>query len=647
MGVALLVLAGACGLVLTYLSSYPWRLELRIAASAPLGFATAALFAWLLSIPTGMTTLSVSLAAIPLALLLVACALSTRAVGRFTADWTEASLRWRTPSIAPLAILIAISAPFFIRFFMDVIKVDASGLSLGSLGTRYDWPFHLGLANYASSAAHLFPPASPWYAGSNLAYPFLPDFFSGALNQLGLGILASIPLVSAVLCVSLMVIFYEVARIITGRPWVGLLAALLFFCGGGLGFFTLFFDVVPTDSGVGGWLGGVIGRISADLVPTFTAYQTQGIWWFNPTLAQLIAQRNTQFGWPLGLLVIGLLWVGWSRKNERELLLAGVLLGLMPMFHLNFYVDILIFAAGVACLTISQWRGWLKFFVPALALGIPPALMLLPNVPNRVSFLAFQLGWMSSPESRGVLAIANHDAATFWLANLALLIPLAVLPFLFRSWAPPRVRTFLAPAWLLFVLPNVLRLSPLEWDNSKWLVFWAMMASVMGAITIYWLFRKGRVWVVLASLILVVQVTSGGLDLYRAAAEIQTYPMLSPDGLATAQWARDSTPHDSLFLTYWNDRSPILMMGGRPQLMTNLGTVQGTGIDYTQRLADEAVMFAGGLEATTLLQSYRVDYVVIGPDEISGANANVGFFASHYPVAYRSPSSEFSVYRVK
>ena len=57
-------------------------------------------------------------------------------------------------------------------------------------------------------------------------------------------------------------------------------------------------------------------------------------------------------------------------------------------------------------------------------------------------------------------------------------------------------------------------------------------------------------------------------------------------------------------------------------------------------------IYAGGTDAAALLAKYRVDYVVIGPQEHSVVKPNVAFF-ERYPLVVRIPPTEkFGEYRL-
>jgi len=125
----------------------------------------------------------------------------------------------------------------------------ADGLYAGYVNIWGDWCTHLSMSGYLSGAHGLLPPQNPFYSGFRLTYPFLPDFFSGMLLHLGIGLEGSLPLSSAILSLALVVIFFATALRFVGNRWAAAIGTLVFFLSGGLGFINILNDAHPTGSG--------------------------------------------------------------------------------------------------------------------------------------------------------------------------------------------------------------------------------------------------------------------------------------------------------------------------------------------------------------------------------------------------------------
>ena len=651
-----LALAWATGFGLTFISRIPWELEGRLAMGVPLGFGAAAMLTWLLAIPFGMSGYAVAEGAVALALVLVACVLWTGWREPLASEAVAMARRWRGPGALPLALLLLLGGAFFIPFYAHALEMRADGLYAGYVNIWGDWCTHLSMSGYLSGARHLLPPDNPFFSGFRLTYPFLPDLFSGMLLHLGMTLSGSLPLTSAILSLALVVVFYATALRWVASRWAAALGTIVFFLSGGLGFANILNDAHPAGAGFAGWVQGLLTAI-AHPVREYTLDRAAGFQWLNPVLAYLVPQRTTLFGFSLGLLALSLLWYGRARQDRRETLLAGIVLGLMPLLHAATYFDLMLLTGGLAAIDVAvavsrkenadvAVKRWLTFFIPAVALGVPQLLLILPPVAYGPSFLRIQLGWLSS----GATVSYHLPIITFWLLNTSLLIPLALAAFFSPRWGKPGLRRFLLPSWLLFVIPNVVILQPWDWDNTKWFIWWAILASILAGLVLYQLMRRGTALATVGLALLGLTIFSGSLDLIRASQKNLpnvSFRLLDNDELAVAGWAQTQTPPDTLFLTGWKNNHPILTLSRRAEVMGYPGWLWTWGLPYPdQRQRDVIAMYKGGPSGESLLQRYGVKYVVIGPQELTEVGANVPYYRSRYPEVYRSPQGEYEIFKV-
>ncbi|HEV3231840.1 MAG TPA: hypothetical protein VG245_06270 [Candidatus Dormibacteraeota bacterium] len=708
---AYLLLCWAAGVGLTFVSRMPWQLEGRLAAGLPLGFGAAAMLTWLAAIPAGMSGVTVAAGALATAATLAACLTWTPWRARLLPELAGARDRCRRYEPLPLLLLLALAGLFFVPFYGHAMSRLPDGLYAGYVNIWGDWSTHLSLAGYLSQARHVLPPQNPFFAGTNLTYSFLPDLFSGGLTHMGMSLPGSLSLVSAILSVALVVIFYSFALRLTGSRWAAAAATLLLFLSGGTGFATALGDIHPTGPGLLGWLGGAVNLVAAP-PHEYTLDRNVGFQWLNPVLAYLVPQRTTLFGWPLGMIGLAVLWYGWTTRSRREMAIAGVLVGLLPLFHIATYLDLGVIAGGLFLLSLrplrrgprpgrgaagvapraaapsaqpvaraaeplphagpgalavapalgapgvtwraallNQYGGWLAFVALAAVLGLPQAWLIVPKAAIAHSFPRLEVGWLAVTDQYHLFW------PWFWIMNTALLIPLALIAFAFGG-GKPRLRRFLAPAWLLFAIANVVVLAPWDWDNTKYFIWWAIPMCVMAGVALVRIGRRGVAWTALAAVMLLVCTASAALDLDRAAQARLNQPglrFLDNDELATASWA-ETTPAEAVYLTGWQHNHPILTMSRHVEVMGYPGWLWSWGINYCQRQADVVAMYGGGAGTPGLLKRYGVSYVVIGPEErgrevtcyagLDGPAANAAYFAANYPVAYRSPAGEYLVYRV-
>lgn len=646
-----LLLTFSAGFMLTFLSRMPWQLEGRVAAGVVLGMSAAAMLSWLSAIPTGMSGASVLTSALLLLAVVLGCGVFTAWRPVLTAEWAAMRSRWRSGRALPLWLLLVLAGVFFIPFYSHALQTRADGLYAGYVNIWGDWCTHLSLAGYLSHARYVLPPDNPFFSGVKLTYPFLPDLLSGALLHLGLSLQQSLPLTSGIMSLALVVVFYSTAQRLAGDRWTAVIAVLIFFLGGGLGFLNILQDVAPHAGGPLASLGALV-QVLLHPVREYSLDRSTGYQWLNPILAYLVPQRTTLFGFGVGMVVVALAWYARSTGERREFLLGGVLLGLMPLLHASSYFDLALFFTVLAIVDLgfALARGnrrqtilnWAAFLVPAALIGLPQVLMILPPAAYSHGFLRLQLGWLASTADTPY----HLNVVLFWVLNTALLIPLALASYFLGRGGKPGMMRFLAPAWALFILPNIVILQPWDWDNTKWFVWWAILVAIMAALVLGQMVRRGPVMAAVAALLLLVTTASGILDVTRAAQPSLpgvSFRLLDNDELRVAAWARDHTPQSAIFLTGWQNNHPILTLSQREVVMGYPGWIWTWGLSPDQRQADVRTMFHGGGGSEALLRQYHVSYVVIGPEEMDATNgpgADRAYFRAHHRSVFQSREYE-------
>jgi hypothetical protein len=273
-----------------------------------------------------------------------------------------------------------------------------------------------------------------------------------------------------------------------------------------------------------------------------------------------------------------------------------------------------------------------RFFAPAIAIGAPPLLWLaFGGTTESTSFLGWALGW----DRRG------QNAVIFWLANTGLFIPLILWAVASRGrrLVPPRMLRFYLPFLLCFIVPNVIRLAPWIWDNVKILVYWFLAsAPIVSLLLAKW--YRGGIWRrVMASLVLVALTFAGALDLWRVVSGAAEVRVFSQRAANFATLVTNTTKRGSTVLHAPIYNHPVFLTGRR-SLMGYPGHLWTHGLAYQSREQEIRQIYSGGPDATTLIARYRVDYVVIGPDERRFTVVDDAFF-SRYAMA-----GQLGIYRL-
>jgi hypothetical protein len=516
-----------------------------------------------------------------------------------------------------LLLVLLLTTPVYCRLLSTHMLAPGEGGLYSGGSNWYDLCFHAALATsfvYGENFPPIYTPLPP----EPLLYPFLPDFQAGALMAAGLSLRWAMLLTAVPLALVVTGLLYQLALRLTRSRGAAALATALYLLGGGLGFAEL-----PRD-----WLGSGKGLPEFwNTLPNYANSWDRGIHGLNVVTDTLLPQRTSLFGLPAGLMIFTLFaaaWQRWHGAGEEEtgpgpvwlLLVAGVLAGLLPLFHVHTYAAVGF--VSVFLFLLRPRRAWLAFWAPALLLAAPHLLALARHEAGG-GFLRLLPGWM------------GHDAPNFpvyLLRNFGLPLALAV-----PAWvaAPRALRLFYLPFVLLFAFALVVVSSPFAYDNAKLFLPWHALNSVLVGSLLFRLAAEYRQRL-LASLLAFACVASGLTALQSENAH-RSRPF-SDEDMRAAEFARRQTAPGSLFLTAPVINQPVLSLAGRAVLRGNANWCWSHGYEFRRREADVRRIYAGAPDALELLRYYGVDYVYLGPAEREHLRADASFFERHFAAVY-------------
>lgn len=531
-----------------------------------------------------------------------------------------------------LVLVVALFAPFYLRLFAThMIEPGAEGIYSGG-STSYDIGFHLAITTSFLFGQN-FPPLYTPFPPAPLLYPFLPDFQISILATLGMNLRAALLITSIPLALALTGLFYSLAkRILTPAgsvspttvstaPVAAVLATILFLLNGGLGFIYFWSDWRQS--------GKTLPAFWSQLSENYANLGERKIQWTNFISDMLLPQRTSLFGFAAALMILTLfavVWQQWSTSDgevknwggRQLLLIAGLLTGLLPLFHAHVYLGIGLLSGFLFLL--KPRRQWLAFWVPAVLIASPYLVDVLWHV-SANSFMRLQPGWRGQGERFWLW---------YWLRNIGVPM-LLIIP----AWlsAPPMWRKFYLAFVGLLLFSLLVVVTPNNYDNIKLMYLWYVPTSVLVAA---WLVRLAvlRRQRLLALGLTLLCIASGLLALQHEAASHEL--LFSYEEMAAAKFARERTPLRALFLTAPTVHQPILSLAGRPILRGDTAWLWSHGYEFAQREADVKSIYAGSDEAGSLISYYGIDYIYLGPGERK-AGANESFFEK-FPKIYHSPN---------
>ncbi len=511
-------------------------------------------------------------------------------------------------ALAPAIVLAALFL-YWLVFWCRAVTIDGDGLYVGSRYLYGDFAQHLGDVT-AFAWGDNFPPAHPRFAGGPFAYHYLTSITSAALVELGLAPTAALSVPGFLFSCSTALALFAFARRLTRDSTAGAIAVLLFFVGGGLGW----------------WLSVRHGLEPAGALWSTTAQQDANFRWLNVFLALVAPQRGYLYGLPLGLLVLRLVWV--DAEHPARFLAAGLVAGLLPLAHLGTLLALALVTPLLVLLRPD--RRWVLFFGAWIVVAVPQLWIQQGAGPGALGALRWAPGWVAAPD----------PWILFWLKNVGLLLPLAIAGLVVPRFVPDRSRRLLAALVLLFLIANLVVFQPWDWDNTKVLVYAYLAACVLVAAVLVraWRAHAGWQWVVVLALCTLLG--SGVLESVHQSLGRDRHRLLDTEEIELARRVRDETPPRALFVCGLQHNHPVPVLAGRRVLLGYTGWHWSQGVDVTAREREVRAIFALGDDAAAILAQYRVSYVVIGPWEREHLGANAEAFRARFPAPIRTEHYE-------
>jgi hypothetical protein len=507
----------------------------------------------------------------------------------------------------------------FILFYLmgmnvyGVFRPDDAGNLYAFHTVWADYPFHTSIiTSFVYKDTFSFPLDNPQFLQVKTQYPFLMDFYSAVLMKSGLDLRSSIIIPNILFQLSFFGLLYFLAFKLTGLRGAGIGATLIF----------------------------IFSGFPAGL-------QSAGIHFLNPMYAVIMPQRTAIIGMAISFVIYLLLFDALCADKQektsasgrsgrhKELVLAGVLIGLLPYIHAHSFIAtgfVALFLASFALLKERDVKLLEFLLLPLLILSLPQVMVILTGASpdffvffpgwteeNRELIMGFD--WSSLTASLSSIARTTFLLEAFWALNAGALVILLSLGF-FK--ARNETRIFYLPFLLLFFIANVVKFQPWYFDNYKIFIHWLALSTVMASPAIWWIhdFNKKSATLVTVSLaVVLIACTIFGVGTHVNMLQ-NTYVVWSGEEIEMAEWVRENTASNSVFLTGSAHNHPISALTGRQRVMGYEGWLWSHGIDWnsiTERKKDVIAMYKGN---HTLMRDYGVDYVSVGPYERAFAQEN-------------------------
>ena len=565
---------------------------------------------------------------------------------RDPAPWDEAERK-------QLRLALAVTVPLTLLGgylqYTHTMRVDASGAWHVGQSTYGDLPMHLSFIT--GLAGKKFPADYPFFPGARLSYPFLADSFSSTFLLLGSSLQAAAAVPGTLMMALCFLGVMTLGREMTGGGKAAVLAALLFFLNGGLGFlydFDLAGGSWEAQAGASfpeqalqtaaGWFRTAAGRVRYILEGYYKTPTNQpdpnNLRWSNVICDMMVPQRSLLGGWCTVIPCFYLLDAVFrpARRDPgngaRGLILLGIWAGALPLIHTHSFLALALASLGSMlydwihgdpCALPVRRKRW-KILLPyaayaalALAVSLPQLLCFTFRQAFQEGtgngFLRIQFNWVNNPNGSGMRDLYLW----FYIKNIGLPF-LALLAALADK--TPRNRRIFAMALPIILAAEFIRFQPNEYDNNKllylaWLLCCMIVADWCAAL---WKRLRGlRSRRVLAAAAAAATFLSAGLTIWREC--VSDYVAFSRASVEAGEYIRDYTEKDAVFMTGTEHLNPVFAIGGKSVVCGPDLWLYWHGFDTEARKADIRAFYEDPESHPEIPQKYGVHYIYLSSYE--------------------------------
>ncbi len=453
---------------------------------------------------------------------------------------------------------------------------SASGIVITGSNWQ-DTPLHYEIIESVNNGN--FPPDMPYYAGAKMNYHYFVDFHTAILEKVYGFLPTLLPVSNAVFILIFALSMYALARV-NGKRAANFTTLIATF---GWGFSYILLFSALTSGQFSPW-------------QNYT-YQYNGLFGLPPILDNLLQQRPMLMGLPAFALVLTLLR---DMEDKNRILLAGIITGLVFPFHSVAFICA--YTAYFISLLLNYKnfkKHYLVFFVSA-AIALP--FIISGSASTQITIAPV---W--------ALMFVKENPIAYYVLNLGVpfLVSIALV-FIKKVKGTLLKAVFIA----LFLVPNLVSVTPNAWDMYKFFIFaWIPIAVLSGAA-----FARIRRSVALVLLLLSV-FASASFILYNVGT---SYTAANWSEYNLGLWVRENTEPQAVFLTYYSIQCPPTMIGGRLRVASYVNWAYGHGVpldDIYARFKDVDRAYNGTEnDLKQVVEAYSVTYVYVGSEE-----------QSHYP----------------
>lgn len=498
------------------------------------------------------------------------------------------------------------------------------------VGNFSDLAYHTAMCE-AFNEQDFLPSQNPQSSGYPLIYHFMTNFHSAILAKCGLKCFTANILMNFLYSISLVLLTYSLLKaIFKNKKEVSWTMLLLFTCHNGI--INLIFVLLGQKISGYSILDSNF-KFTLDSLINIVTYPYFNFLNININLFQ--PQRPFLLGLPLALISYRTLINLSNTKALRSLqtLFLSILAGLMPLFH--FHSFLIIALSYFSCLlTQRNLKRIGKYLLITTLLALPQLIFLVYNkVTERDSFSSFDFPKELLPFENNANTFSHRIYLWIRIASPVLVLGYIGLFYIlrktlissrkknFRLTQKQLMLTLLFLVTLLsFVVITFYQFTPSWGDNNKFFFYHLLFLSIIGGYTIYSLMHNSKV------LKIIIPVLIGMLYLLPFLTEFiviwtkridylrgidKTEVLSNPAEYKVAQWIKDNTDPDSVFLTSNHIIHFLPALTGRT--VVNGAYTWNTGIQK-ENIIKKVENFYGTFDKEEM-EGINFDYILISPKE--------------------------------
>lgn len=570
----------------------------------------------------------------------------------------------------------------YLLYSHTLLPGEYGGLYTGQ-STYGDMNMHLAFITGIAKQG-TFPPEYSLFPGRKLAYPFLSASISSSVYVFGASLRYAYILPMLIAFLQILGSVYLLAYTVLRSRKKALLAYLLFFLNGGLGF--IYFVDWNKNTNL------TVKDIFTGFYTTPTNLVDYNIRWVNVIADMLLPQRATLFGYALLFPAIWLLHQAVFAGKRKYFLIAGIFVGALPMIHTHSFLGMGLVSGAwlltdlyrsVKSETDKRWKGGLTLSLFVISMCI----LQVWNQKGLSSKVLFALGCVLLIGCVGygfylLILLVSRGKATELLCGWGLYLVSVLVPALpqllfwtfgqvaeggflrghfnwgnqgeFYPWfyvknlgiisfliigaictGRKKVRHLMLPVFIIWSISELIVFTPNTYDNNKLLYIGYLFLCLIAADYAVELYRRiqgmeGRR--LLAGVTLFLTFISAGLTLGREV--VSQYQLYDAVQIELVNYIEEHTEASDVFLTDTRHNNEVVSLAGRNIVCGADAFLYFHGIDTTQRKQDIKAMYEDPLNNKALFEQYHVAYAVISPWGRSAYQVDEALWAQEYELVF-------------